>query len=53
MYNRSLQKETRKKPGKLNSQLTAYTSNRQVRARKSEEDEFIMIESMQDVSNLS
>ena len=36
----------------MNYQFTGYTVNGQVRARKSEEDEFIVIESMHDVSNL-
>ena len=48
MYSRSLLKETRKK-----CQFTGYTVNGKVRARKSEEDEFIIIERMHDVSNLS
>ena len=49
MYNRLLLKETRKK----NYHFTGYTVKGQVRARKAEEDEFIIIESMHDVSNLS
>ena len=37
----------------MNYRFTLYTVNRQVMARKSEEDEFIIIESMHAVSNLS
>ena len=53
MYNRSLLKERRKKWRELNYQFTGYTVNRQVRATKSGEDEFIITESIHHVSNLS
>ena len=53
MYNMSLLNKKRKKCRQLNYQFIGYTANRQVRTSKSEEDEFIIIESMHDVSNLS
>ena len=53
MYDRSLVKETRKKCRQLNYQFTGYRVNGQVRARKSEWDEYTIKESMHDVSNLS
>ena len=53
MHNRSLLKETRKKCRQLNYQFPRYTVSGQVRVRKSEEHEFIIIESIDNVSNLS
>ena len=46
----SLLKETRKKCRQLNYQFTGYTINEQVRERKSEEEEFIILESMHNLS---
>ena len=53
MYNRSLLKETRKKCRQQNYQFTGYIVNGKAKARKSEGDEYIIIETMHDISNLS
>ena len=54
MYNKSLLKETRKVCRQLNYQFIGYTVNGQDETeKKSEENKFITIESMHDVTKLS